>query len=81
MRAFRALPAVPFEDASPAGAPEAARLRHAVVNGTDWFYAVNTGPDPCRLQLPPGLCDAVTGDPMPCEINLDGYELRAMSRR
>ncbi|MBR3086414.1 MAG: hypothetical protein IKH04_08430 [Kiritimatiellae bacterium] len=81
MRAFRALPAVPFEDAAPAGAPEAARLRHAVVNGTDWFYAVNTGPDPCRLQLPPGLCDAVTGDPMPCEINLDGYELRAMSRR
>ena len=81
MLAFRALPAVPFEDEPVPGLPEAARLRSATAGGVQWHYALNTGAEPCTVPLPPGLCDAVTGEPLPGEIALDAYELRAMRRR
>ena len=83
-RAFRALPAVPFEDATPdpdAQAPSRASLailRTAVVGGERWYYALNTGAGPQRITLPPGLRDALTGETLPAEITLEGYELRAM---
>ncbi|MBQ7666712.1 MAG: hypothetical protein IJS46_01815, partial [Kiritimatiellae bacterium] len=53
-------------------------LRTAVVDGVRWYYALNTGSEPQRIALPPGLIDATTGEEMPSEILLDAYELRAL---
>ena len=76
---FRALPAVVFQDvALPSGAPAAARLRKAVVNGVTWYYALNPGYEPCQIALPEPLVDALTGKPVPSTLPLDGYELKAL---
>ena len=80
MRAFRALPAVAFEDEPLPGLPPSARFRSATVGATRWYYALNAGSGPCRVAPPPGLLDAVTGEPLPAEIELDAYELRALRR-
>ena len=81
MRAFRALPAVAFEDEPLPGLPPSARFRSATVGATRWYYALNAGSGPCRVAPPPGLLDAVTGEPLPAEIELDAYELRALRGR
>ena len=76
---FRALPAVVFQDvALPAGAPTAARLRKATVNGATWYYALNTSHKPCQIALPEPLLDALTGKPVPSPLPLDAYELKAL---
>ena len=76
---FRALPAVVFQDVSlPAGAPASARLRKATVDGATWYYALNTGHEPCKLPLPGPLLDALTGKPVPSPLPLDAYELKAL---
>ena len=75
---FRALPAVVFQDvALPAGGPPAARLRKATVDSATWYYALNTGHEPCKVALPEPLTDALTGKPVPSPLPLDAYELRA----
>ena len=76
---FRALPAVIFQDvALPTDAPPAARLRKATVDGATWYYALNTGYEPCRIALPEPLIDALTGKPVPSPLPLAAYELKAL---
>jgi hypothetical protein len=61
VQAFRALPAVVFDDA---GGTETVKLRHKDFDGRSWFYVVNTDKVPVtvRLSVPKGAHDLVTGE-------------------
>ena len=61
VQAFRALPAVLFDDA---GGTEAVKLRHIDFDGRSWFYVVNTDVKPAqaRLSVPKRTRDLVTDE-------------------
>ena len=78
IRAFRALPAVPFADVSSQGD---VRVRGARFGGQDYTYAINIGETVAevRLDLPSGSRDLVSGDAPPTALRLAPYELRAFA--
>lgn len=49
-QAFRALPAVAFDDVG-AVPPDGVRLRQAAYGGKSWFYVLNTASAPVRVKL------------------------------
>ena len=50
VQAFRALPAVVFDDVGAPGS-DAVRLRQKTYEGASWFYVVNTDAKPVRVKL------------------------------
>ena len=83
VRAFRALPAVVFDDA---GGTEAVKLRRKDFDGRSWFYVVNTDKVPVtvRLSVPKRAQDLVTGERAgglfseeTLTLRLKPYELRS----
>jgi len=63
-QAFRALPAVRFEDL--AGSTETVKLRALAHEGKTWFYVVNTGDRPAEFTVSaeaPEITDLMTGLP------------------
>ena len=50
VQAFRALPAVVFDDVGEA-TPDGVRLRQKTYEGVSWFYVVNTEAKPVRVTL------------------------------
>ena len=88
IQAFRALPAVGFDDVAAEASSPLVKVRHARFDGKEYFYAINTGDAPARvtLELLPGTEDLVTqerlvpGDvPQKVTLDLQAYELRAFS--
>ena len=85
VQAFRALPAVVFDDVG-AATPDGVRLRQKTYEGASWFYVVNTESKPVRvtLEVPKRARDLVRdervgglmGSAM-LELVLKPYELRA----
>ena len=84
IQAFRALPAVAFDDVPCAGDP-LVKVRRKVFDGKTYLYAINTGDKPARvtLDVPPGTEDLVTGQGVtsPVTLDLQAYELRALGQR
>ncbi|MBQ1726211.1 MAG: hypothetical protein II039_02365 [Treponema sp.] len=84
IQAFRALPAVAFDDVPCAGDP-LVKVRRKVFDGKTYLYAINTGDTPARvtLDVPPGTEDLVTGQRVtsPLTLDLQAYELRALGQR
>jgi hypothetical protein len=87
-QAFRALPAVVFEDIAAEASSPLVKVRHARFDGKEYFYAINTGDTPARvtLELPPGTMDLVTQERLSPNdasgkgtFDLQAYELRAFS--
>jgi len=82
-KAFRALPAVPFEDVE--GLADPVRVRQKVVDGKAYFYVLNCLPVPAdiRLELSPqrAVTDLMTGTPAKrggeFHLKLAPYELRS----
>jgi hypothetical protein len=82
-QAFRALPAVRFEDVK--GMEDPVRVRQAVVDGRAYFYVLNCLPAPAEVSLDLALGAAVTdlvsqrpdGDGGKLGIHLEPYELRS----
>lgn len=83
MQAFRALPAVVFDDA---GGTETVKLRHKDFDGKSWFYVVNTDMKPARVRLsvPERTRDLVTGEQVSgprssetLDMELGPYEMRS----
>ena len=83
-QAFRALPAVVFDDVGTA--TDGVRLRQKTYGGTSWFYVVNTEPRPVRvtLEVPSRARDLVKDERVgglmgsaTLELVLKPYELRA----
>ena len=81
MQAFRALPAVRMTDC---GGDDLVKVRTARFRGKTYFYAVNTDgvPRSTRVAFPKGTVDAVTGEPVSAQAQLDlqAYELRSFVR-
>lgn len=79
-QAFRALPAVVFDDVTRVGDVV---VRQNVFAGKSWFYVVNTGSAAATAELavPKGTRDLVTGEIAGPELRLDlaPYELRSYS--
>ena len=90
IQAFRALPAVVFEDVAGVVGDPLVKVRRKVFDGKTYLYAINTGDSPARvtLDVPPGAEDLVTGaclapDNASQKVTLDlqAYELRALGQR
>lgn len=80
--AFRALPAVVFDDL--AGSTEFVKVRTKLHNGRRWFYVVNTHHEPAEmaLRLTAAATDLVSGEaaaPGTLRLSLKPYELRSFS--
>ena len=84
-QAFRALPAVVFDDV---GGTETVKLRHKDFDGRSWFYVVNTDkvPATARISMPKRAHDLVTGERVgglfaeeTQTLRLKPYELRSYS--
>ena len=89
VQAFRALPAVMFDDVGAPGT-DAVRLRQKTYEGKSWFYVVNTGSTPARvkLEVPSGTRDLVADKRVggflgakTLEFVLNPYEMRAYAAR
>ena len=85
VQAFRALPAVVFDDM---GGTETIKLRHKDFDGRSWFYVVNTDMKPAtvRLAVPKRAHDLVTDERVgglfseeTLTLQLKPYELRSFS--
>ena len=85
IQAFRALPAVVFDDVG-GSSDSLVRVRQKEFGGKSYFYAINTSEKPARvtLKVPPGTEDLVTkarlapdGAPQAVTLDLQAYELRA----
>ena len=83
VQAFRALPAVVFDDV---GGTETVKLRHKDFDGQSWFYVVNTDMKPATVTLavPKGAHDLVTGERVggffseeTVTLRLKPYEMRS----
>ncbi len=83
VQAFRALPAVVFDDV---GGTETVKLRHKDFDGKSWFYVVNTDMKPVRVRLsvPKRTRDLVTGERVgglfsgeTLDMELGPYEMRS----
>ena len=83
VQAFRALPAVVFDDV---GGTETVKLRHKDFDGRSWFYVVNTDMKPATVTLavPKGAHDLVTGERVggffseeTVTLRLKPYEMRS----
>lgn len=80
--AFRALPAVVFEDV--AGGTEFVKVRSKVYGGRRWFYVVNTHHEPAAMSLnvTAPVTDLVSGETREAgtlRLELKPYELRSFS--
>ena len=87
VQAFRALPAVVFDDVG-AAAPDGVRLRQKTYEGVSWFYVVNTEAKPVRvkLEVPKSTRDLVRDELVgglmgasTLELTLQPYEMRSYS--
>jgi hypothetical protein len=85
VQAFRALPAVVFDDV---GGTETVKLRHKDFDGRSWFYIVNTDMKPARVKLsvPKRTHDLVTDERVggvfseeTLTLQLKPYEMRSFS--
>ena len=83
VQAFRALPAVVFDDV---GGTETVKLRHKDFDGRSWFYVVNTDKDPAtvRIAVPKRARDLVTDERVgglfaeeTVTLRLKPYEMRS----
>ena len=83
VQAFRALPAVVFDDV---GGTETVKLRHKDFDGRSWFYVVNTDKTPAtvRLSVPKRAHDLVTDERVggifsedTLTLRLKPYEMRS----
>ena len=88
IQAFRALPAVVFDDVAAEVSSPLVKVRRKAFDGKEYFYAINTGDTPARvtLDLPPGTMDLVTQERLSPNdasgkgtFDLQAYELRAFS--
>lgn len=86
MRAFRALPAVKFNDVAENGGRITlpfVKVRQKDFDGRSYFYVVNTGDmeTEVRMSFPAGTEDLVTGQKMGASgvLTLKAYELRSFS--
>ncbi len=84
-QAFRALPAVVFDDA---GGTETVKLRHKDFDGRSWFYIVNTDKTPVtvKLSVPRRTDDLATGERVggllagtTLTLHLKPYELKSFA--
>ena len=80
--AFRALPAVVFDDL--AGSTEFVKARTKLHAGRRWLYVVNTHHEPAEmtLRLTAAATDLVSGEaaaPGTLRLSLKPYELRSFS--
>ena len=87
VQAFRALPAVVFDDVG-AATPDGVRLRQKTYEGASWFYVVNTEAKPVRvtLEVPKRTRDLVRDERVgglmgasTLDLVLQPYELRSYS--
>ena len=87
VQAFRALPAVVFDDVG-AATPDGVRLRQKTYEGASWFYVVNTEAKPVRvtLEVPKRSRDLVRDERVgglmgasTLDLVLQPYELRSYS--
>ena len=85
IQAFRALPAVVFDDVG-GSSDSLVKVRQKEFGGKAYFYAINTSGKPARvtLKVPPGTENLVTnvrlapdGAPQTVTLDLQAYELRA----
>ncbi|MBO7685646.1 MAG: hypothetical protein J6V72_04645, partial [Kiritimatiellae bacterium] len=83
IQAFRALPAVVFEDVAGVAGDPLVKVRRKVFDGKTYLYAINTSEKPARvtLDVSPGTEDLVTGQRVasPLTLDLQAYELRSFS--
>ena len=82
MRAFRALPAVVFDDVPSEAGDSLVRVRQKEFDGKSYFYVVNTGEADVAVdvQFPPSTEDLVTGKQVggtAVPLRLKPYELRS----
>ena len=87
IQAFRALPAVVFDDLPGLDPESPVRVRAKAFRGKAYFYAINTGDAPAevRLAIPAGTTDLVGGEAVEGDraatvtLKLEPYELRSFS--
>ena len=87
IQAFRALPAVVFDDLPGLDPESPVRVRAKAFRGKAYFYAINTGdaPDEVHLAIPAGTTDLVGGEAVEGDraatvtLKLEPYELRSFS--
>ena len=84
IQAFRALPAVVFDDVPCAGDP-LVKVRRKEFDGKTYLYAIHTGDTAARVMLdvPQGTEDLVTGQRVtsPLTLDLQAYELRSFTTK
>ena len=85
IQAFRALPAVVFDDVPCADGNPLVKVRRKVFDGKTYLYAINTGDSAAcvTLDVPPGTEDLVTGQRVtsPLALDLQAYELRSFTTK
>ncbi len=82
IQAFRALPAVEFDDVPSEAGDSLVRVRQKEFDGKSYFYVVNTGVADAavEVQFPPSTADLVTGKQVggtAVPLRLKPYELRS----